>query len=296
MSVSWNTGRSTARHLGLVIGAGFCTLSFAQTRIEKVITSTPYVTIYRVETADGRLLDKTVIHGPSRPPAGFERQRQSVALPVPSKMSGSNSLTVPAYPWVFGCSAVSGAMIAAFYDRTTHPNIYTGPTNGGVMPLTPDASWPNWQDVSLTTYPSCPLIASKDGVDGHVGRGSIDDYWIQYDSPASDPYITGSWTQHAWGTAIGDYMKTSQSAYDNSDGSTSFYNYTDGRPLTAVEMESFGVPMGGSCSMKPRAIPLSLATANGRTTMLPVASPSLSTRPRSMQAIPSCSTCWGIRW
>ena len=46
---------------------------------------------------------------------------------------------------------------------------------------------------------------------------------MQYGSSASDPYITGGWTQHTWGDAIGDYMKTSQSAYDNTDGSTNFY-------------------------------------------------------------------------
>ena len=38
-----------------------------------------------------------------------------------------------------------------------------------------------------------------------------------------DPYIAGGWTQHTLGDAIGDYMKTSQSAYGNVDGSTAFY-------------------------------------------------------------------------
>ena len=73
------------------------------------------------------------------------------------------------------------------------------------------------------TYPNNPLIASHNGLDGRSTRGSIDDYWISYGSSASDPYITGAWTQHAWGDAIGDYMKTSQSAHGNIDGSTSFY-------------------------------------------------------------------------
>ena len=103
-------------------------------------------------------------------------------------------------------------MIAAYYDRGTYPNMYAGPTNGGVMPLT-DTSWPTWSD-GYETYPNNPLIASHIGVDGRGAiRGSIDDYWVQYDSAANDPYITGGWPQHTWGTAIGDYMKTSQSAY-----------------------------------------------------------------------------------
>ncbi len=82
------------------------------------------------------------------------------------------------------------------------------------------------------TYPNNPLIASHQGIDGQVGRGSIDDYWVSYNSSVADPYITYSWPQHTWGTAIGDYMKTSQSEYGNVDGSTRFWNYNDSTKLT----------------------------------------------------------------
>ena len=37
----------------------------------------------------------------------------------------------PSYDWVFGCSAVSSAMISAYYDNNGYTNMYTGPTNGG---------------------------------------------------------------------------------------------------------------------------------------------------------------------
>jgi YD repeat-containing protein len=174
---------------------------------------------------DGTLIDQVIINGSPVPPPGFELQRRPVSLPQPNVAAGVNILSnVPAFNWVFGCSAVSGAMIAGYYDRTGWANMYMGPTSGGVMPLT-NASWPTWSDGS-STYPTCPLIASKNGVDGRSTRGSIDDYWVQYNSTAQDPYITGGWTQHAWGDAIGDYMKTSQSAYDNVDGSTTFYTWT----------------------------------------------------------------------
>jgi hypothetical protein len=162
-----------------------------------------------------------------------------VNLPVADKAAGVNTLTVPAFNWVFGCSSVSGAMIAGYYDRNGYPNIYAGPTNGGVMPLD-NSSWPTWSD-GVDTYPNLPLAASHNGVDGRTTRGSIDDYWVQYLS-GSDPYITGSWTQHVWSDAIGDYMKTSQSAYGNSDGSTSFYNYTSSEsPLTCSAMVKYGI-------------------------------------------------------
>lgn len=57
-----------------------------------------------------------------------------------------------------------------------------------------------------------------------------------------DPYITGGWSQHVWSSAIGDFMKTSQSAYSNVDGSTTFWNYTSSAtPLTASAMEGYGI-------------------------------------------------------
>jgi hypothetical protein len=65
----------------------------------------------------------------------------------------------------------------------------------------------------------------------------MDDYWVAYDNGADDPYITNRWTQHTWGDAIGDYMKASQSAYLNTDGSTTFYNWTSlATPLTCADM------------------------------------------------------------
>lgn len=208
----------------------------------KTLQSGKYYTVKAITLSSGTELEQATINGPPKPPVGFEVQRQSVSLPTAETASASSSLTVPTYSWVFGCSAVSGAMIAGYYDRNGYPNIYTGPTDSGVMPLT-NASWPTWSDGS-SNYPSNPLVASKDGVDGRSGKGSIDDYWVTYNSTADDPYITGSWTQHSWGTAIGDYMKTSQSAYGNTDGSTKFYNYSDATKLTCSAMASGGYDDG----------------------------------------------------
>lgn len=149
------------------------------------------------------------MNGPPKPPPGFELERQAVSLPEPDSATGNKVLTVPAFNWVFGCSAVSGAMIAGYYDRSGFPNMYTGPTNGGVMPLN-NSSWPTWSD-GYSTYPNCPLIASMIEVDGRTSRGSIDDYWVEYGSSEVDPFVTGGWTEHAWGDAIGDYMNPASS-------------------------------------------------------------------------------------
>ena len=92
------------------------------------------------------------------------------------------------------------------------------------------------------TFSPCPLTASKNGLDGRTTRGSIDDYWTKYGHTGSDPYLTQGVNQHAWGSAIGDYMKTSQSTYENTDGSTTFYNFLNqAKPLTCTAMESYGI-------------------------------------------------------
>jgi hypothetical protein len=197
----------------------------------------PYYTVEKITLEDGTTLQKGIINGPPNPLPEYEDERLASIQPLPSR---GTIPSFPSYNWVFGCSAVSGAMIAAHYDNNGYSNMYAGPTSGGLMPQT-DTSWPTWYD-GYATYPNNPLIASHIGVDGRVTKGSIDDYWVKYGSTASDPYITGSWTQHTWSDAIGDYMKTSQSAYSNTDGSTSFYNWTDsGDPLTCAQMEGYGI-------------------------------------------------------
>lgn len=232
-----------------LLGIGLCGALTAHAQVMETVKVGRYHTISTFRASDGKALERMVIKGPPAPPPGFDIQRQAVSLPKPGLYSGASSLTVPAFNWVFGCSSVSGAMIAGYYDRNGFSNLYTGPTNGGVMPLD-NSSWPTWSD-GVDTYPNCPLIASKNGVDGRTTKGSIDDYWVSYGSSADDPYITGAWTQHAWGTAIGDYMKTSQSAYGNTDGSTTFYNFTSSAsPLTCADMVTYEITEDGTLGRK----------------------------------------------
>jgi len=201
--------------------------------------------------SDGSVLERAIINGPPKPPPGF-LTRATVSLPAPTPEMGVNTLMdVPAFTWVFGCSAVSGSMIAGYYDLNGFPNIYTGGTDGGVIPLVEDSSWGTWTDIKGDIYPNNPLIASHLGLDGRTTRGSIDDYWVSYLSNSRDPYITGAWTQHAWGDAVGDYMKTSQYAYNNVDGSTSFYYIDSATPLTCAAMVGYGeAPYDGTYGRK----------------------------------------------
>lgn len=204
-------------------------------------SSGQYFISQTIQAKDGTSLDETIINGPSQPPAGYELERQAVTPPASNLATTSSSLTVPAFDWSFGCSATSGAMIAGYYDRNGFPNMYTGTTNGGVMPLD-NRAWPSWTDGAGTSYGQNPLAASHQGLDGRTTRGSIDDYWVAYGSGSNDPYMTNGWTQHTWGDAIGDYMKTSQTAFNNSDGATIFYNYTTSpTPLTCDAMATAGI-------------------------------------------------------
>jgi len=160
---------------------------------------------------------------PGKPP---DNHREPVAIPLRSAVLLSN---VPAFDWSFGCSATSASMAAGFYDNNGYPDMYTGPTNGGVMPMN-NSIW-GYVVINDETRAQCPLSATRNTIDGRTTRGHVDDYWIQYGSTANDPYITNGWTQHTYGECTGDYMGTNQSAFSSSDGSTTFYNYTDGSPL-----------------------------------------------------------------
>jgi len=217
-------------------------VAYAQAKDTPVVANEFYTE--EIITVNGNSqLEKISIHGsPHRPPRSQILANGGVIdkAPDPIEIQSANTLTVPAYTWVLGCSSVSAAMIAGYYDRNGYPNIYSGPTAGGVMPLD-DGSWPAWSDVVSDVYPNNPLVASHQGVDGRAGRGTIDDYWVSYMGGAQDLYITNSWAEHTWGGAIGDFMKTSQYAYGNDDGSTTFYFNATATPLTCAAMEGYGV-------------------------------------------------------
>lgn len=187
---------------------------------KKALTPEDYI-VTRITDQTGQDIVGIVV--PGKPPDGH---REPIAYPNRSTVTLAN---VPAYDWSFGCSATSASMAAGYYDNNGYTNMYAGPANGGVAPM--DNS--NWGTVVINgeTRSLCPLSATMDGLDGRTGRGHVDDYWIQYNSSAPDPYITNGWTQHTYGDCTGDYMATNQSALANVDGSTLFYNYTNGNPL-----------------------------------------------------------------
>lgn len=170
-------------------------------------------------SVDGKTLGKVIISGPPEPPA--ECARSVTDLPEPPQAAGINVLVdVPAFSWSYGSAPTSAAMIAGYYDRGAFPDMYMGPTNGGVMPLD-NSSWLDWYDGTDWQH-QCPLSATHNGLDGRITNGHVDDYWVHRDDPGPDPF-SGNWAEHAWGDCTADFMKSNQAVYGNVDGGTAFY-------------------------------------------------------------------------
>ncbi len=56
-----------------------------------------YFTAETVTLGSGASLEKVIISGPPKPPAGYEVERAAAALPEPDQAMGIKTLTVPAY-------------------------------------------------------------------------------------------------------------------------------------------------------------------------------------------------------
>jgi len=178
-------------------------------------TENPYLVGTFVDE-QGRQIDEIIV--PGRPP---EIKAAVAVVPEPNPAMGINTLSnVPAFNWCYGCSATSAAMMAGYYDNHNYTNMYAGPTNGGVCPMNNSMWGPG----------ECPLSATHYGYDGLGVRGHVDDYWYAYGSNI-DPYF-GNWAEHTYANCTADYMGTNQyHNWQNTDGSTRFYYYTDGSPL-----------------------------------------------------------------
>ncbi|MGD8820906.1 MAG: Calx-beta domain-containing protein, partial [Anaerolineae bacterium] len=201
-----------------------------------------YFQIRTVTAEDGAVLVATLINGPPVGPVG--RPRPTPQMDRLDGLEGTTILAdVPAFNWSFGCSATSAAMIAGYYDRTGYANMYTGPTNGGVMPLD-NSTWPDWQDSSGDWRHQCPLSATHGGLDGRSGEGHVDDYWVAYGDNGPDP-LGDDGAEHTYGDCTADYMKTNQSAYGNVDGGTTFWHYGSGNPLYCSDMVDYGIDNDG---------------------------------------------------
>ena len=149
---------------------------------------------------------------------------EALRNPGPSVTPGRSAVIlsdVPKLNWVYGCTATSAAMMAGYYDRNGYPNMYAGPTNGGLFPLT-NAAW---------GYGECSLSATHQGYDGLGVWGHVDRFWTGYGNSGDDPYGTANPTG-TYANCTADYIGTNQDYWNNSDGSSTIFTYNDGSVLS----------------------------------------------------------------
>lgn len=176
---------------------------------------------------EGREIAEIIV--PGLPPE--ERISEAVVSDIEIMQADAVLSDVPAFDWCYGCSATSAAMMFGYYDRVGYSNMYAGPTNGGVCPLTN----------SVWGYKECPLSATHQGYDGLAAKGHVDDYWDSFGSTI-DPYY-GYWTEHGYADCTADFMGTNQyHNWQNTDGGTRFYYYTSGAPLYDYSACEGGTP------------------------------------------------------
>lgn len=112
------------------------------------------------------------------------------------------SLTeVPDYDWWAGCFGTASGNLMGYWDRHGFPNFYTGPTGGGLAPLSSGGANHNIR----------ALWASQAGLDGRPisQPGHYDDYYVEYESTAPDPYLTAGRPEHQ-PDCIGDFLGLNQ--------------------------------------------------------------------------------------
>jgi hypothetical protein len=191
-------------------------------------------------TSSASIVELTMMNSGAEAPSGFSGQEFEKISRTAVMLSG-----VPTSEWTYGCSATAAGMIFGYYDRHGYSNMYTGPANGGVAPLTDLGSM-------------CSIIATKNGFDGRTTAGHVDDYWISYGSAGPDPWDKNGWAEHTWEGCTADYMGTNQWKWSflgdednmnfNLDGATALWAYNGPWKLyDYVPPECFNLPQTALC-------------------------------------------------
>ncbi len=192
-------------------------------------------------------VERSIINSPPAPTPGVARP----LAPVGAKSATSKSLSVPTSTWTYGATATAAGMVFAYYDRNGFANMYTGPANGGVCPLT-DVG----QGIAAPITGACSIIATQNGFDGRLTPGHVDDYWVATGTTGSDPW-EGVRPQHVWGGCTADFMGSNQWKWDFtadgakdycSDGSTAVFGFSAGGKLyNSIPSAAYGLPQTEGC-------------------------------------------------
>ncbi|PKL43543.1 MAG: hypothetical protein CVV39_08520 [Planctomycetes bacterium HGW-Planctomycetes-1] len=132
---------------------------------------------------------------------------------------GGSLPSAGSYDWWYGCSPTSTGMLLGWYDRNGYSNLVPG------------------GDAETSTFGN-PIALVNSAI---ASSGHINDFYGGL-SPSGGYNISGDDVVsplHSF-DCLADFMGTSQDAYDNSNGTTKFYFYTDNSPLTADDIYSAG--------------------------------------------------------
>ena len=193
-------------------------------------------------------IEYMIIDSPPNPPLGIARASVDHVPLSAVLLSG-----VSTSRWSYGCSATSAGMLFGYYDLNGYPNMYAGPTNGGLVPLTDLCQG---DDPANPIAGACSICATQQGFDGRATTGHVDDYWVSYGSAGPDPW-EGNWAEHSWEGCTADFMGTNQWKWDwscdtgvssNVDGATTYFYNNDGTRLyDYIPPTCAGLPQTALC-------------------------------------------------
>jgi hypothetical protein len=128
------------------------------------------------------------------------------ALPTAHGQAWVYLSEVPDYEWWAGCFGTASGNIAGYWDRHGFPDLYIGPTGGGLAPLNSFGG-----NVGIRS-----LWVSQSNSDGRPSNqpGHMDDYWVSYENPGQDPYKTAGRKEHK-PDCIGDFIGLNQNKWTN---------------------------------------------------------------------------------
>ena len=139
---------------------------------------------------------------------------------IEKSIQGSILLDAPDYAWWYGCSPTSAGMMMGYYDRNGFDNLVPGGTA-------------ETQTYSGTT--GWAALANN----AIASTGHVDDFYVSGYLGSGDDYPAGS-PHHSF-NSLADFMGTSQDSVGNVNGSTTFYNFTDGSRLHASQIPGYGL-------------------------------------------------------
>lgn len=147
------------------------------------------------------------------------------ASSIADHAEGAVLSNAPAYDWWYGCSPTSAGMMMGYYDINGYGGLrYDNLVPGGVA--------------ELSTFGNSGALANQI----IASSGHITDFYGG-ESPLGGLNKSGddlAAPYHSF-NSLADFMGTSQDAVGNSNGSTTFWNFTDGSRLSYSDIASYGL-------------------------------------------------------